>query len=565
MRVNKTIFTLFFLLITVMSFAQKSSKISNLLKEKIEVKGSEETFTVWIIFKDKGVDLDQKMDEARASLNKKTVERRKKSMKEKSLVTFLDIPVNKTYINQITPLITKLRHQSKWLNAISAKVKGKQLDQIANFSFVKKIDVVRTRTYAKSDNAKHESVSITNKGTDYTLNYGASLTQVEQINVPIVHDMGYSGEGIIICVLDAGFNNLEHQAFSSMDILDSYDFVNDDDNVDDEGDMGYGGHGTNTLSTIGGFYEGKLIGPAYGASYLLAKTENTDSETQVEEDNWVAGAEWAEGLGAQITSTSLGYISFDDGSSYDASELDGNTAVITIAADAMAALGVLVVNSAGNSGPGPTTIGAPADGNEVLAIGAVESSGVKSYFSSMGPTGDGRIKPDVMAMGSNVFVADASGNAYTYTSGTSFSCPLTAGVAGLIWGMVPSATNMQVFEALKMSADNAENPNNSYGWGIIDAYAAYTYLTALVGVEDHSVFDNTVVYPNPTTNELFVKVNNTKPLKVQIFDLNGKLIKTVALYKKNQAIDISIFDKGIYFCKLTSDKSSMTSKFIIAR
>ena len=331
----------------------------------------------------------------------------------------------------------------------------------------------------------------------YDFNYGSSLTQLEQINVPVVHDLGYSGNGVIICVLDAGFNNLEHQAFTSMNIANQWDFVNNDGNVDDEGDMGSGSHGTMTLSTIGGFYEGQLIGPAFGATYLLAKTENTDSETQVEEDNWVAGAEWADALGVDITSTSLGYIDFDDGTGYSPAELDGNTAIITIAADIAAGKGILVVNSAGNGGGGTTTIGAPADGDSVLAIGAVYSDGSRTFFSSVGPTGDGRIKPEVMAMGSDVYVADTYGNYYTTASGTSFSCPLTAGAAALLWEMVPNASNMDIFEALKMTANNADAPNNYYGWGIIDIYAAYEYLAQIYS---YSVTFNVTDGTNPIEN-----------------------------------------------------------------
>jgi len=486
------LFLSFILLLSITTiFAQNSNKLTSTLTKQITAKSDNTNFTVWIFFTDKGDNLNKKLSQAASKISQRSLERRQKLFKNKSsLVTFYDIPVLNTYVNAVTPFLSKLRHQSKWLNAISAEVAKSDLKKIAAFDFVKTIDVVRTRKYDKAlttETAPTKSA----KNTNYNLNYGASLTQLEQINVPLVHDMGYSGNGLIICVLDAGFNNLEHQSFDNMTIIDSYDFVNDDNNVDDQSDMGTGNHGTKTLSTIGGFYEGELIGPAYGASYLLAKTENTDSETQVEEDNWIAGAQWAEGLGADITSTSLGYIDFDDGSGYDASELDGNTAPITIAADIMAGLGVLVVNSAGNSGSGTTTIGAPADGNEVLAVGAVNSSGVRTSFSSVGPTGDGRIKPEVMAMGSGVVVANTSGDTYTTARGTSFSCPLTAGAAALVWEMVPTASNMDIFEALKMSANNADNPNNEYGWGIINVYAAYQYLalpnissTPLTNTED---------------------------------------------------------------------------------
>ena len=549
-------------------YAQKSNKISNLLVDRLEVKGIQNDYTVWIFFTDKGDNLNQKLSQAEQTLNQKSLERRQKLLKSKPIVSIYDLPVMESYVEKVSPFLAKLRHKSKWLNAISAEVNGEQLKAIANFEFVKSIDIVRKSRKGSNSTITTSATKETTKNTNYTLNYGPSITQLEQINVPLVHDMGYSGAGVIICVLDAGFNNLEHEAFGSINIIGTYDFVNDDTNVDDEGDMGSGDHGTMTLSTIGGFYEGELIGPAYGATYLLAKTENTDSETQVEEDNWVAGAEWAEALGASITSTSLTYTDFDDGTGYDTTELDGNTAVITIAGDIMASLGVLVVNSAGNYGPGPTTIGAPADGNAVLAVGAVNSGGTITSFSSMGPTSDGRIKPEVMAMGSGVVVAETFGNFYGSVSGTSFSCPLTAGAAALLWEMLPSVSNMEIFEALKMSADNANTPNNQYGWGIIDVYAAYDYLQNSIGIAEGNILSNEInVYPNPANHEIYFDIQNIgngQP-KIEIFDVNGKLIHKIDAYVNKNPIELSAMIDGIYICKITTDTDVKFGKFIVAK
>jgi serine protease AprX len=476
MRILKSLFTIVLLITFVATFAQKTDKYSEVLYQKMNNLQSDDQITVWIYFKDKPGDWQTNIKKAENIISEKSLLRRQKLIKSGALIGYHDIPVERNYINNVIPYVEKFRQQSRWLNAISAEVRKSEISKIANLSFVSKIDIVR-----KGKNILPDTYSDTDLdkafNPKYNYNYGTSLTQVEQINVPFVHDLGYTGEGITICVLDAGFNNLEHQVFSSMDIADQWDFVNNDGNVDDEADMGTGDHGTMTLSTIGGFFQGQLIGPAFGATFLLAKTENTDSETQVEEDNWVAGAEWADALGADITSTSLGYITFDDGTGYSPDEMDGNTAVITIAADIAASLGILVVNSAGNEGGGVTTIGAPADGDSVLAVGAVYSDGSRTYFSSVGPTADGRIKPDVMAMGSGVCVADPYGpTSYTYADGTSFSCPLTAGAAALLWQMAPNASNMEIYNALKMSANNAQNPNNEYGWGILDIYAAYEYL-----------------------------------------------------------------------------------------
>jgi len=484
----KHTFLIAIILLTSNIFAQ--NKISNHLNKYVELKNQNE-YSVFIFFKDKGENIAKKMQDAETLLPENAIKRRKKIMKNKiSVATFYDIPINENYYNETKKYISKLRHKLKWLNAISAEVSKENIEIIANLSFVKQVDIVRKGKISRNNNFMDFSKTIMNnpfktsiKNTKYNLDYGESLTQVEQINVPSVHDMGYHGEGVKVCVMDAGFNNLEHPAFANMQlegrILGTYDFVNNDENVDDEdGQMGTGSHGTNTLSTIGGFYEGELIGPAYKANYILAKTENTDSETSLEEDNWVAAMQWAEdNYGPDVTSTSLGYISFDDGTGYDATELDGNTAIITIGADIAASLGILVVNSAGNEGSGTTTIGAPADGDSVLAVGAVDASGTRSYFSSVGPTSDGRIKPDVMAMGSSVVVAESvSGSGYTTSSGTSFSGPLTGGVAALLVQMLPTVNNMEIIDAMRMTANNSSSPNNEYGWGIINAKAAYEYF-----------------------------------------------------------------------------------------
>lgn len=464
-------------------FSQGSSKLSVSLQKQISERKASSDYLVWVFFTDKGSNLEEKLILAEHNLTTKAKNRRLKDQSKKSLVDFYDIPVNPEYIRDISSHIIKFRHKSRWLNAISAQVNRRQLDEIQALPYVKKIDVVHFSKVPEleysqvPDNYKNEA----NKGK-YDLDYGASITQVEQINVPVVHDMGINGAGVLICMLDAGFNNLEHEALTHLNIIAQWDFVNNDGNVDDEGDMGTGNHGTNTLSTIAGFSEGNLIGPAYGADFILGKTENTEWERHIEEDAWVAGAEWADDLGADIISSSLGYRDgFTNGeANYTWEDMDGNTAIVTIGADIAASRGILVVNSAGNSGSASypqNTLGAPSDGDSVLAVGAVYSNGSRTSFSSMGPSADGRMKPDVMAMGSGVVVASTySTNGYSTSSGTSFSCPLTAGVAALVLQANPEATNMQVIEALHNTADRADNPDYEYGYGIISAYDAIYYF-----------------------------------------------------------------------------------------
>jgi subtilisin family serine protease len=256
-----------------------------------------------------------------------------------------------------------------------------------------------------------------------------------------------------------------------MTIVAERDFVNGSDSVRESVDA----HGTNTLSTLGGYSPGRLVGPAYAASFILAVTEDVRSETPVEEDNWAAAVEWAEALGADVISSSLGYLDFDlPHTSYTDRDMNGETAVTTRAAARAAERGIVVVSSAGNGGFDPTrnTLGAPADGVRVVSVGAVTRAGERTSFSSVGPTADGRIKPDVAAMGAGVVVARHVGNFYGAANGTSFSCPLTAGVVALLLQAHPTYAVDDVLTVLRGSASQANAPDTLLGWGIVDAAAA---------------------------------------------------------------------------------------------
>jgi subtilisin family serine protease len=302
------------------------------------------------------------------------------------------------------------------------------------------------------------------------------LGQLAQIKVPEVHDLGLHGEGVVIAVFDTGFDST-HEAFATTPILAARDFVNGDDDVRNGADQGDDEHGTATLSVLGAFQPGSLIGASFGSTFILAKTENTWSETPVEEDHWAAAAEWAEALGADVISSSLGYVLFDSGTGYAPTDMNGTVAVSTRAADLAAERGIVVVNSAGNAGFSPerNTLGAPADGFRVLAIAAVDPLGGRADFSSVGPSADGRIKPDLAAQGVGVRVARSLPFLrFGAGSGTSFACPLVAGAAALVLQAHPEYTVAQVHQALKSTASQAVAPDTLLGFGLVDALAAVT-------------------------------------------------------------------------------------------
>jgi serine protease AprX len=505
-------------------------KISPALQAAVSRAGGSGHVASWVFFNDKGS--SPSLADVEANLTAHARARRARNRGLSHLVDAYDVPVNPRYVDAIRRPGLRIRSSSRWLNAVSIDTDGPTVAAIAELPFVRGMDVVRVGTEPLPEPVEEPAPLGPEQPRSTTaLDYGLSFTQNNQINVPALHDQGYSGAGVWIAMLDAGVNNLAHVAFQNIDILITHDFVNGDSLVSDGG-MGIGNHGTWTLSAIGGYAPGNLIGPAYGASYILAKTENTASELHSEEDWWVAAAEWADSIGTDIVSSSLGYTSFDVGVDYTWNDMDGNTAIVTIGADIAASRGILVVNSAGNGGNvafPANTLGAPGDGDSVLAVGSVDAAGVRSSFSSVGPSADGRTKPDVMAMGSAVRLASASNPAtYTNLNGTSFSCPLTAGAAALIMEAKPNASNQEIMDALRSTASQSGAPDRLYGWGIIDVLAAASSI-APTGVGDTPPPAGIVLHPaypnpfNPTTTieyEIPARVH----VRLTVFDVGGAMV-----------------------------------------
>ena len=448
------------------------------------------TVKIWVFFNDKGVLEKTAYDRAAAEIKFSDHARTRRARVGIEGVIFADLPVFRDYIDRVTALGAKHRRSSRWLNAASFEIAPDLIERVAALPCVHEIRPVASFRSPDRDDIEAATAVPEKSPVDIAaLEYGSSLTQVEMINIPAVHDLGYNGQGVVVCLMDGGFRKTHRvfeQAYAENRVLDEYDFIFDDDDVQNEpeDDPSQHNHGTYCWSVLGGWDPGNLIGPAYGASFLLAKTEDIRSETPIEEDNWVAALEWADSLGADITSTSLSYYRW-----YEAEDFDGRTAVTTLAANMSATLGIVNCTSAGNQGPSPGTVAAPADAFDILAVGAVNSFESIATFSSRGPTYDGRLKPEVSAMGVSDYCANGlNDSAFTYKSGTSFSCPLVAGAAAVLLSARPDLTPWQVRKILMKSADRADSADNDYGWGIIDVLAALDIEDVCGDADDDGVF-----------------------------------------------------------------------------
>ncbi|UCD63528.1 MAG: S8 family serine peptidase [Candidatus Zixiibacteriota bacterium] len=428
---------------------------------------------VWVFFTDKGLFTQAEFDAAAAAvtISDRALTRRAKVGRARVLMA--DLPVNDAYVRAATGHGGRLRRVSRWLNAASFDIPMTQLDVIADHDFVQAIKPVAAFEARPDVDLPQPDVPDYAPAVPGDLDYGMALAQLEQIKVPALHQRGLSGQGVTLAIFDTGYRKT-HEVFAQhyVDgrVLAEYDFVFDDEETANEAEDAYSqwNHGTIVWSVAGGWLDGHLYGPAYGANFLLAKTEDVASETPVEEDNWVAALEWAEGLGADVVSSSLAYPDW-----YTYADLDGATAVITIAANTAAGLGIVVCNSMGNYGPDPGTLAPPADAFDMLAIGAVDALGNIAYFSSRGPTYDGRTKPEVCARGVSTSCATASGDAtYGTASGTSLSAPLVAGAACLLIEAHPDYTPLMIRQAMMATGSQADAPDNDYGRGIVNAETA---------------------------------------------------------------------------------------------
>jgi serine protease AprX len=465
-----------------------------------------------------------------------------------------DLPVSAVYLDSIKKAGTVVvLSSSRWLNQVLIRTTdANALLKINSFPFVKKTEPIAERAtlpfYAEDKFADEKIVTLQQRATVNQLNgdlikYGSSYGQIHIHEGEYLHNAGFQGQGITIAVLDAGFRN--YTAISAFDslrknnqILGEYDFVNNETSVNEDN-----AHGLYCFSIMAANIPGQYVGSAPKASYFLFRTEDEFSEFPVEEHNWVVAAEQADSLGTDMISSSLGYSLFDDPAFHHSyADMNGNTTMVTRGADLAARKGILVCNSAGNSGNDAWKyIIAPADGDSVLAVGAVDINGTIAGFSSFGPTSDGQIKPDVASVGAGTYVIATNG-AIAQGDGTSFSNPNMAGLIACLWQAFPELSNMQIIDAVRKSSSKYANPDDRVGYGIPNMKLAYQYLLEKK-YEGLMKEEWVKAFPNPFIAELnvLVKAKESGNVYFQLFDMAGKMVrKGLQTAERDRVISILI-------------------------
>ena len=484
-----------------------------------------------------------------------------------------DIPVNPQYLQAVAACGAELLNPSKWLNGVTVHVTDPSvIDTINALPFVTTVrncpNDLKAQERKERWMANEMTPMVANRGMNGY--YGGADTQVKQLNANILHDMGYDGTGVVVAILDGGFYGTDtHSCFDNMReegrLLGVRDFVYGSNTVYSQST-----HGTSCLSTMAAYDPNNMVGTAPKASYYLIHTEDAPNENIIEEYNWVSGAEYADSLGVDVCSTSLGYVDFDMPQwDHPFAHYDGHTAPMTIGCEIAASRGIICMNAAGNDGPGTCTIGIPADAEHILTVGAVDADGVRAGFSSVGPTYDGRIKPDVMAMGSGTYVASgySDGDPYYNGSGTSFATPVLAGTVACLRQARPYASVQEICDAIRQCGDRADNPNSYYGYGIPDFSQALALLNVNEPNEGTPV-EIISVYPNPSHGEVHVVLNGGAKAELVVYDMMGRCLYTYSFNGLNHTTlenYLNGLKAGVYFISVNSDiMGSQTMKLVVA-
>jgi hypothetical protein len=498
----------------------------------------------------------------------------------------IDVPIDETYYTQIKSDVNiTVLAKSKWLNAIH--IQGEIVDinnLLSTYSFINHIEFANKSLNANGKSTVKSKTTVSNHYNKFNetltgFNYGEADNQIKMLNGDYLHEQGLTGENQIIAIIDAGFPNVNTlDAFQRIrdnnQILGGYNFA--DRNTDF---YTRNSHGTHVLSSIAGYLEDEYVGTAPDAKFYLFISEISETETILEESLWVEAAERADSLGVDVINTSLGYTTYDNPDhSHTYADMDGKTTFITRGAEIGASRGLLLVNSAGNSGGEVWKyIGAPADAPSVISVGAVDADGDIAYFSSFGPTSDGRIKPEILGQGYNPALIDYyTGLVKTTSSGTSFSSPIMAGLIACLNGndrfllkssrkSNSSTDNFDTYlkQSVYESADKYNNPLDQYGYGIPNFEVALNNYVSSTGAVYDSVISNLIIYPNPTTDSFKIssEIITLNDFTIQVFNILGKKVLE-KLNSNSRTVDISFLESGIYLLKISKDNQHKTLKLI---
>ena len=488
-------------------------------------------------------------------LSQRSVNRR---AKQNIAVVTRDLPVNPAYLTEIKKTGANVWFTSRWMNAVLVQTSATNIQTILKLPFVKGFEGINPLD-SPTDRTARKSSKFETEGTQ-SFDYGSSKTQVEMIGADAMHDAGFKGEGMLIGVLDEGFNNANNipafkPLFDEKRVVGTYDFVNKKANVYDAGD-----HGTEVLACMGAFLEGKMIGTAPKASYLLLKTEDSKSESLLEEANWLFGVEYADSVGVDLINSSLGYnIEMTDTKmNHTYAQMDGNTTIAARAADWAAATGIICVVSAGNDGNKAWKyLSTPADADSILTVGAVTANKTYAAFSSQGNPADSRIKPDVVAMGASAVIIVPSGEVST-SSGTSFSSPILCGMVAGYWQANPSLTAMEVMANVRKAGSQADKPDRVLGYGIPVLFKS----PLAVEGEISEIFK---AYPNPTNNSITIELLETNPknYEANLMDVSGKNYWNEILKNRFQTFSVEKLTAGIYFLRVGNGEKNGVVKVVI--
>ena len=412
------------------------------------------------------------LDHPTRFLSRRAVERRKR---QGLAIDSTDLPVSSHYISTIQRDGVAVVGKSRWQNTVLIRLKDSTLvNDIRQLSCVKACKLVwlspdsitpDTRGNIHKDFETHDSIA--------NEIYGTAAEQIYNLKGDQLHKAGFLGKGMMIAIIDGGFKNADCiPELQKIDIRGYHDFVSPNDpQLFSETD-----HGTKVLSIMGTYHPHVFIGTAPKAGYWLLRSEDQQTEQEVEEDYWTMAAEFADSVGCDVINSSLGYTEYDHKwMSYQQWQLDGKTAFISRSAALLAQKGIVLCNSAGNSGMGPwKKIGVPADADHILTIGAISDDETQriAAFSSVGPTQDGRVKPDLVAIGAPTRVISGRGP-ITSSMGTSFSSPVICGLVACLWQAMQDKTASEIIDIIRRTGNNYQHPDNIYGYGVPDFWQAF--------------------------------------------------------------------------------------------